>query len=106
MKKNLVQKFRKFYFALPKEEQVALYDIISAIRGEDNGSFTLKTYTTARVRGALFGISQKEKVINPVFQIFKGFFDKWIDKLVIQEFDCLFFNCVINLSCWLVWFER
>lgn len=58
MKKNLVQKFRKFYFALPKEEQIALYDIISAIRGEDNGSFTLKTYTTARIRGALFGKSQ------------------------------------------------
>jgi len=60
MKKNLVQKFRKFYFALPKEEQIALYDIMTALRGEDSGSFTLKTFTTARVRGALFGISQKD----------------------------------------------
>lgn len=59
MKKNhnLVQKFRRFYFALPKEEQSALFDILSAIRGEDKGSFTLKTFTTARVRGALFGKS-------------------------------------------------
>jgi len=60
MKKNLVQKFRKFYFALPKDEQIALYDIMSAIRGEDEGSYKLKTYTTARIRGALFGKSQSD----------------------------------------------
>lgn len=59
-RKNLVQKFRKFYFALPKDEQVALWDILAAIRGEDGGSFTLKIFTTARVRGALFGKSQTD----------------------------------------------
>ena len=58
MKKNLVQKFRKFYFALPKEEQIAFFDIMSAIRGEDGGNGDLKVFTTARVRGALLGISE------------------------------------------------
>lgn len=60
-KLNLVQKFREFYFALPKEEQEALFSIMTALRGEDNlGSCTLKTFTTARVRGALFGRSEKD----------------------------------------------
>ena len=58
MKQNLVQKFRKFYFALPKEEQIALWDIMSAMRGEDSGNDTLKVFTTARIRGALLGISK------------------------------------------------
>ena len=61
MKKNLVQKFRKFYFALPKEEQKALFFIMTALRGGDsNASSTLKIFTTARVRGALFGKSERE----------------------------------------------
>lgn len=58
MKKNLVQKFREFYFALPKEEQTALFEVITALRGEDGGDWILKNFTTARIRGALFGKSQ------------------------------------------------
>ena len=54
-KLNLVQKFRKFFFSLPKDEQRALWDIMTALRSEDGGSFALKCFTTARLRGALFG---------------------------------------------------
>lgn len=61
MKKNLVQKFRKFYYALPQDEQKALFAILTALRGEDSRSSTfLKIFTTARIRGALFGKSQKD----------------------------------------------
>lgn len=54
---NLVQKFRKFFFALPKNEQKAMWDIMSAIRSEDGGNDNLKSYTTSRIRGSLLGKS-------------------------------------------------
>lgn len=56
-KLNLVQKFRKFFFSLPIEEQKALWDIMTALRSEDMGSLSLKLFTTSRIRGALFGES-------------------------------------------------
>ena len=50
---NLIKKFRSFFFSLPKDEQEAMWDIMSAIRSEDGGNSNLKTYTTSRVRGTL-----------------------------------------------------
>jgi len=61
-KLNLVQKFRKFFFSLPKGEQQALWDIMTALRSEDDGSTRLKMFTTSRIRGALMGKSTTQFV--------------------------------------------
>lgn len=54
--KNLVQKFRKFFYCeLSAKEQESLWDIMCALRSEDGGDPVLKIYTTCRIRGALLG---------------------------------------------------
>ena len=56
LKRNLITLFRKFYFALELDEQKDLWDIMTALRGEDEGDNQLKVFTTCRVRGELLGI--------------------------------------------------
>ncbi len=52
-KKNVVTKFQDFWEELEHREQSELWDILTALRGEDGGSTVLKRYTTARIRGVV-----------------------------------------------------
>jgi len=67
MSKNLLTKFRKFWRTLSPLEQKRLYDILTALRGEDDGDGRMKDHTTARIRGLLFGEKLRHKGV-------KGFF--------------------------------
>ena len=58
-KRNLVLKFREFYFNLSYYEQKHLWRIMTALRGNDeNPEFSSqeKCLTTARIRGEMFGV--------------------------------------------------
>ena len=61
MSKNLITKFRSFWRTLTPTEQKRMYQIMTALRGEDGGNERTKYRTTARIRGLLFGIRIKEK---------------------------------------------
>lgn len=67
MSKNLITKFRKFWRTLSPLEQRRMYDIMTALRGEDDGNARVKNHTTARIRGLLFGAKLAHKGV-------KGFF--------------------------------
>lgn len=58
--KNVVQKFREFFFNLNGYDQEHLWAIMTALRGEDGGSDYLKAYTTCRIRGELLGRTGEE----------------------------------------------
>lgn len=55
MSKNLLTKFRKFWRTLSPLEQGRLWEILCALRGEDEGETEVKARTTARIRGLLLG---------------------------------------------------
>lgn len=55
MKKlNALEKFQKFWGDLSDLEKSDLWLILIALRGPDDGGYTLKTLTTARIRGVVF----------------------------------------------------
>ena len=70
MSKNLLTKFRKFWRTLSPMEQKRLYDIMTVLRGEDEGQSDVKIRTTARIRGLLLGAKWKRENRN----VYVGFF--------------------------------
>ena len=71
MSKNLLTKFRKFWRTLSPVEQKRMYDIMTALRGEDGGREDVKYRTTARIRGLLFGIKLKRESPKAYLGFFK-----------------------------------
>ena len=71
MKKNgLIQRFREFWASLDQYEQVDLWDILSSLRGEDDGTYLVKNFTTARIRGELLGKYDDSRIENERATIF------------------------------------
>lgn len=58
---SVFDKFQKFWRTLTRGEQKALWDVMAAVRGPDNGSNAIKFLTTARIRHLLIGGSRKER---------------------------------------------
>ena len=67
-KHNLITKFQGFWNSLDEQERHNLWSLLTSIRGYDGGCNsslrqTIKTLTTARIRGLLFNeMSFKKKV--------------------------------------------
>lgn len=83
MSKNLLTKFRVFWRTLSPLEQRRLYDIMTALRGEDGGNDSLKYRTTARIRGLLFGIKLKDGATGGLMGFFRS--DPSIDRTSAQK---------------------
>jgi hypothetical protein len=60
MKKNLIKRFRDFWGTLTGIEQKDLWDIMTALRGNDEDYRALKYITTCRIRGELLGMEHKK----------------------------------------------
>lgn len=54
-RRDLIVKFREFWKNLSYTEQIRLWSIMAAIRGEDNSIQRTKHFTTARIRALFFG---------------------------------------------------
>lgn len=52
---NPIYKFRRFWVDLNDQEKLDIWNILSALRGEDDGSVWLKQETTGRIRHEVFG---------------------------------------------------
>jgi len=53
--KNILAKFRDFWGTLTQGEQIDLWDVLTALRGQDSKDCsTMKHFVTARIRGELF----------------------------------------------------
>ncbi len=76
MSKNLITKFRKFWRTLSLLEQRRLYDIFTALRGEDDGNSRVKNHTTARIRGSLFGEKLRHKGVRGFFRTEPSIIDR------------------------------
>jgi hypothetical protein len=59
-RKNILQKFGKFFDRLDMEEKVGILTLISAFRGPDNNDDALKWKTTAIIRARLLKYSTIE----------------------------------------------
>lgn len=51
---NPIYKFRQFWNSLSTVEQSYIWDILTALRGEDKGDEQVKVNTTARIRAEFF----------------------------------------------------
>lgn len=56
-KKNVLTRFREFWNTLDNGDQKDLWDVLTALRGDDDEtSLELKLFVTARIRGELFRV--------------------------------------------------
>lgn len=67
MKKNLIERFRGFWGTLTLREKKDLWDIMTALRGNDQENDTLKYITTCRIRGELLGTEHKKSTTCIVY---------------------------------------
>ena len=94
-RKNMVEKFQKFFGKLEKKEQNQLMELISAFRGPDaeiTGKL-IKEETTARIRTLLLGLKKSTSISDSDY--FNGrlisFKPLDVDRWIVELTDLAFF---------------
>lgn len=69
--KEVIHMLREAYAEMDFEEQCKLWDILTALRGPDNGRDDVKNATTAIIRAAVFGAEAGTQLAERAFVKFQ-----------------------------------